>query len=109
MTRADEIAVEDLAAWRREGRTHTVLDVREPAEIAVARLDGSLDIPMRSVPDRLQEIPRDRPVVVICHHGARSRRVTDWLRRQGWGNVSNLAGGIDAWAVSIDPEMERYR
>jgi rhodanese-related sulfurtransferase len=103
-----EIGPAQLAAWRQEGAAHAILDVREPWEVAIAALDGALLVPMMEVPERLAELPRDRPLVVLCHHGARSWRVMAWLRAQGLGNAVNLAGGIDAWAREIDPAMATY-
>lgn len=105
---AAEITVDALARLRREGASHVVLDVREVPELAICALEGALHIPMRQVPERLAEIPRDRPVVVLCHHGIRSWQVTQYLRREGVERAVNLAGGIDAWAIEIDPAMARY-
>ena len=85
-----------------------LLDVREDNEYAVVHLPDSLHIPMRQVAERIDEIDRSRPVVVICHHGARSMQIAKFLKTQGFENVSNLAGGIDAWAQAVDPAMARY-
>ena len=63
---------------------------------------------MSSVPRRLADIPRTQPVVCLCHHGMRSAQVVAFLRQRGYDNVYNLAGGIDAWAIQIDPGMPRY-
>ena len=79
-----------------------VLDVREPWETEICRVEGSQLIPMGSLPQRLQELPRDRTVAVLCHVGARSYYVAEWLLAQGYEAVS-VAGGIDAW-----PGMRRY-
>lgn len=103
-----EIEVADLAAWRRDGADHCVVDVRERQELAVCRLDRTLDIPMTEIPSRVEEIPGDRPVVVMCHHGGRSAQVVRWLSARGMDNAVNLRGGIDAWAREIDPTMGRY-
>ena len=105
---AAEITVDELARLRREGVAHAVLDVREAPELAICALEGALHIPMRQVPDSLAEIPRDRPVVVLCHHGVRSWQVTQFLRREGVERAVNLSGGIDAWAIEIEPAMPRY-
>ncbi len=78
-------------------RPALVLDVREPHEFAEVRIEGSLLLPMSQLATRLDEIPRDRPVLVLCHVGGRSARVTGFLRQQGWEDVGNVAGGIDAW------------
>ena len=85
-----------------------ILDVREPEELAICRVAGAAHIPMRQVPAQLDELPRDQHLLVLCHHGSRSLRVTQWLRAQGFTAVSNIAGGIEAWAEEIDPAMNRY-
>ena len=78
-------------------RPALILDVREPHEFAAMRVDGSLLVPMSQLNARLDEIPRDRPLLVLCQVGGRSSRVTGFLRQQGWEDVGNVAGGIDAW------------
>ncbi|HSK38354.1 MAG TPA: rhodanese-like domain-containing protein [Arenibaculum sp.] len=103
-----EIDVAQLHAMRRAGEPLVVLDVREPWELDICKLDDSLDVPMRTIPARVGDVPRDRPVVVLCHHGGRSANVTAWLRQQGFGNATNLQGGIHAWARQIDPSMKVY-
>lgn len=103
-----EIDVADLDAWRKAGQDIAVLDVREDWEIATVALPGTLHIPMRQVPQRVTELPHDKPLVVMCHHGGRSRQVTGWLRQNGFTQASNLAGGIHAWAEQIDPGMPTY-
>jgi rhodanese-related sulfurtransferase len=87
-----------------------LLDCREAGEVAVARIEGSLWIPMREIPARLSELGPDlsRRIVVYCHHGGRSRQVTQFLRRQGFENTQNMAGGIDAWSQLVDPTIPRY-
>ena len=103
-----EIGVTDLERWRQGAEAPAILDVREPWERDICRLDGSIDIPMSDVPARVGELPADRPLVVVCHHGMRSLQVTNWLRMQGYGSACNLQGGIDAWASQIDVAMKRY-
>jgi rhodanese-related sulfurtransferase len=103
-----DVAVDRLDAWRRAGEPVAVLDVREPWETAICALPGSLLVPMGRVPAHLEALPRDRPLVVLCHHGIRSAHVAAWLRAHGLTNAVNLAGGIDAWARRIEPEMRRY-
>lgn len=103
-----EIAPATLASWRAEGVPHAVLDVREPWEVEVAALAGATAVPMGEVPARVAELPRDVPLVVMCHHGARSYRVMAWLRAQGLANAVNLAGGIDAWSREVDPTVPGY-
>ncbi|NIW24169.1 MAG: sulfurtransferase [Gammaproteobacteria bacterium] len=85
-----------------------LLDVREPQELAIVSLPGATHIPMREIPGRLAELDRDRPIVVMCHTGIRSRHVAGFLLANEFEQVFNLAGGIDAWAVEIDPDLSRY-
>lgn len=104
----DALSVEELQALRSVGAPLHVLDVREPHEIAVCALADSLQIPMQQIPRRLAELPRTEPLVVMCHHGMRSRMVVQYLASAGFTQVLNLEGGIDAWASRIDPDMARY-
>lgn len=85
-----------------------LLDVREPHEHAIAHIDGATLMPLRTIPSRVDEIPRDRTVVVYCHHGMRSRMAGEFLVDQGVREVVNLSGGIDAWSVEVDPSLPRY-
>lgn len=89
-----------------------LLDVREPWEVALARIDlpgvARLDMPMHTVPARLAELTRSQPVVCICHHGGRSAQVVAFLQRQGHTRVYNLAGGLDAWSTQVDSAVPRY-
>lgn len=85
-----------------------LLDVREPGEWAICRIDGSRLMPMQSVPARLSELDAEGAIVCICHHGMRSAQVARFLERHGFDNVINLTGGVDAWAAQIDPHMQRY-
>jgi rhodanese-related sulfurtransferase len=103
-----QIEVGDLERWRQGAEAPAILDVREPWELDICRLDGSIDIPMNEIPARLGELPAGRPLVVVCHHGMRSLQVTQWLRMQGYQSACNLHGGIDAWASQIDSTMKRY-
>lgn len=103
-----DIDVQTLSNARNEGVALTLLDVREDEELAVCAIDGALHIPMQEVPPRISDLPRNQPLVVICHHGGRSDQVAQFLRGQGFSNVHNLAGGIDSWALMVDPKMCRY-
>ena len=78
-------------------RPALLVDVREPHEFSEVRVEGSLLVPMSQLNTRLDEIPRDRPLLVMCQVGGRSARVTGLLRQQGYEDVANVAGGIDAW------------
>lgn len=103
-----EINVNQLAAKQEAGETIFLLDVREPHEAKLCHINGSILIPMGQVENRLAEIPRDMPIIVYCHLGGRSGRITQYLKSQGFNDVANLTGGIDQWAVQIDPNIERY-
>jgi rhodanese-related sulfurtransferase len=85
-----------------------VLDVREHPEVAFCSIAGSTHIPMNEIPSRMAELDRERETVVLCHHGARSFQVAAYLRANGFDNVYNLAGGIDAWSRTVDPSVPRY-
>jgi rhodanese-related sulfurtransferase len=103
-----EIDVAALADMRQVQAPHAVLDIREPWEVDICAIPGSLFIPMQQIPRQLGELPRSHPLVVLCHHGMRSAMVSDYLRQNGFDNACNLAGGIDAWARVIDIGMPRY-
>lgn len=96
------------ALLAEQGDRAVLLDVREPWEYALAHVEGSLHIPMGEVQSKLEELNSDRMYVVMCHHGRRSQQVADYLAAQGFRQVSNLAGGIDAWAEDLDPDLPRY-
>lgn len=101
-----EVDVVTAAQMLRDGAL--LLDVREPFELALSTIAGSRHIPMRQIPGALGELPRDRPIIVLCHAGVRSMKVTGYLRANGYSLVSNIAGGIDAWAEQIDRSLARY-
>jgi rhodanese-related sulfurtransferase len=90
------------------GQEPLLLDVREFWEFRICHIDGSRLLPMRQVPGALAELVPDRPVVVICHHGIRSQQVARFLEQQGFSQVYNLRGGVDAWARDVDPSMATY-
>lgn len=100
----------ETVAQKIQARPDSVvlLDVREHDERAIAVISPSLHIPIGQVPDRLDEIPKDREVVVYCHSGARSMMVAGFLEGNGFRLVANLSGGIDAWSVRVDPAVPRY-
>lgn len=98
----------ELKARLDGGEALTVVDVREPWELAVCALPGARHIPMREIPGRVAELPRDASVVLLCHHGVRSQHVAGFLERLGFERLYNLAGGIDAWAKDVDPSMAKY-
>ena len=95
----DEMTVDELKQWREAGHPHMLLDVREPFEHASARIEGSVLMPMGTVMGQLDQLPKDRPIVVQCQSGGRSARVTAALRQKGYDAV-NLSGGIQAWRMA---------
>jgi rhodanese-related sulfurtransferase len=110
-----EITPQELAQLVAEkdtgspGTAPVLLDVREPLEHQIVRIEGSILMPMGDIPGRaFQELDPEAHIVAICHHGVRSMNVTVWLRNQGFENVQSLRGGIDAWAANIDPSLPRY-
>jgi adenylyltransferase/sulfurtransferase len=102
-----QISVQELKRKLDAGEDVFLLDVREPYEVQIAQIGGTL-IPQGEIPQRLAEIPRDREVVVQCRSGARSQRIAEFLAQQGYSDVKNLAGGILAWADEIDPKIQKY-
>ena len=85
-----------------------IIDVREPFEYDIARIDGATLLPIDQLPDRFSELPRDKHLVLMCKSGVRSASALTFLQQQGFTDVFNLDGGIIAWAMEIDPEMTRY-
>jgi len=102
-----QLTVKELKQRLDAGEDVFVLDVREPYEYQIANIGAKL-IPQNDVPKRLDEIDRNREIVVQCRSGQRSQRIAEYLAQQGYGNVKNLAGGILAWADEIDPKMQKY-
>jgi adenylyltransferase/sulfurtransferase len=103
-----EIDVQQARAWLNQKEAPVVLDVREPYEVALCRLPGSLTIPLAQVPEQLAALPKDRPILVHCHHGGRSLQAVKFLRGKGFARTVNLRGGIHEWAEAFDPKMPRY-
>lgn len=104
------ISPAELAAWRADAARAAplIVDVREPWEVQRCVIEGSQSIPLRELPERAAELPDDRDLVLVCHHGNRSEHAATWLARQGFPRVHNLEGGIDGWARMVDPAMPRY-
>ena len=105
----DEISAPELAEALRGDEPPVLVDVRTEQERAFASIEPSTHIGLeRFVAAAPAEVPRDADVVVYCHSGMRSMQAVMWMQRNGWTRVRNLAGGIDAWSVTVDPEMPRY-
>ena len=110
MTSPLEMDCRAVKVWRDQGKSFLFLDCRESDERVTALIDGTTLIPMSQLGARVGELEphRNEAIVVHCHHGGRSMRVTNWLRQQGFAHVTNMAGGIDEWSQQIDPSVPRY-
>ena len=98
----------DTAQLENTGETPLLLDVRQPWEFDVCKIEGSVLIPMSQIPAAIAELDPNRETVVICHHGIRSRSVGRYLEQSGFSNVINLSGGVDEWAKTVDNQMATY-
>jgi rhodanese-related sulfurtransferase len=104
-----EITPQEVQRRLSEGEKLRLIDVREPFEFQQARIEGAELIPMRTIPKALALFEEEEnPIVVVCHHGMRSLQVVGWLREQGVGNCTSMAGGIDRWSLEVDPDVPRY-
>jgi len=91
-----------------KGENFVLVDVRNPNELDICRFDNAVHIPLHLLTTRYSEIDPQAEIILTCHHGGRSMQAAHFLVQQGYRNVTNLMGGIDAWASHIDPEMARY-
>ena len=105
-----ELTPRQVKAMRERGEPMVLLDCRKPEEVRVADMGADLLVPMQELGQRFDELEpyRAQRVVVHCHHGVRSLRVTAALRQQGFTDVMSLAGGIDLWSRDVDPSVPRY-
>jgi rhodanese-related sulfurtransferase len=105
-----QITALELANWLADDARPSpmLLDVRENWEFETCRIDGSVQIPMNTIPARIDDLDEDAEIVCICHHGARSMQVAAFLERHGFGKMVNLTGGIHAWALQVDSTMATY-
>ena len=112
------VMADSLEVTPAEARRHmqaadgaALIDVREPEEFAIAHVESSELIPMNTIPAQLQQLEAladDKPLLLLCHHGARSLQVAAWLRNQGIENCFSVAGGIDRWSLEVDGAIPRY-
>jgi rhodanese-related sulfurtransferase len=93
---------------RSAGELWQLLDVREPWELEIAGIAGTIHIPMAAVPDHSNTLDAKTPVAVLCHSGVRSAHVASLLAARGFARVANITGGIDAWSVQVDTSVPRY-
>ena len=103
-----EIGARELKSRLDRGEPVVLVDVREPHEAALARIEGATLVPLRSLPGRIAELDRDREIVLLCHHGQRSMRALELLRESGFAQLKSLRGGIDAWSRDVDTAVPRY-
>ncbi|MES2129775.1 MAG: rhodanese-like domain-containing protein [Pseudomonadota bacterium] len=106
----NHVSATELAAWLADSSRAQpfLLDVRENWEVETCKIAGSTQIAMQTVPARIDDLDDDAEIVCICHHGARSMQVAAFLERHGFARVTNLTGGIHAWAVQVDNTMPQY-
>ncbi len=103
-----EITVEDLKKKLDAGENIVLIDCREKDEYELCRIEGSKLIPLSEFEDRFTELNQKSEIYIHCHHGGRSARACMFLEDQGYENVSNVVGGINLWAIKIDPKVARY-
>ena len=103
-----EITPRELKDRLDRGEKLLLVDVREPHEHALCRIEGAVLIPMGTIPANFQKLDADEDVICFCHHGMRSLDVANWLRQQGVKSAKSMAGGIDRWSTEIDPQIPRY-
>lgn len=110
MSAIKQLSVRELADWQADAARPApqLLDVREPWEFEHCAIEGAIPMPMGSVPARSGELDPARPLVCVCHHGGRSMQVAMFLAQRGFEDIYNLAGGVDAWALQVEPKMPRY-
>lgn len=106
-----EISPQEVKQKLESGASFRLVDVREPFELQLARIDGAELIPMRTIPTAFQSLQREAaqvPIVFFCHHGIRSLQVVNWLREHGVEACQSMQGGIERWSLEIDPAIPRY-
>lgn len=105
-----EVTPREVKQMLDRGEDFALIDCRTPGEYQVARIEGATLVPIQEVGARLGELEplKDKRVVIHCHHGVRSLRMTMFLQSQGFADVKSMAGGIDLWAIDVEPGMKRY-
>lgn len=104
-----QISPQELKQKKERGEPFLLLDVREPMEFEFARISDSMLIPLAQLPSRLGELDPEQEIVTVCHHGVRSLTALGILVKNGFTKVRNLTGGIDAYSITADPSIPRYR
>ena len=103
-----DISAKDLKARLDAGEDIDIIDVREDWEVNIGTLPSAIHIPMNDIPDSVDTIAKEKPVVIMCHTGVRSEQVVLWLESEDFDNVLNLVGGIAAWKRDVDPSIPGY-
>lgn len=105
-----EITVQEVRSLLDGKADFLLLDCREREEWDLVRIEGAQWLPMSEIQARLDELEehKERRIVIHCHHGMRSLQVSTWLEGQGYRQCQSMSGGIDAWSVTVDPELPRY-
>lgn len=104
----EQLTPAEYVARTAAGELWLLVDVREAWEIETASIRGALHIPLGELPARVGELDASRPVAFLCHIGGRSGRAAEFCAARGFARVANIAGGIEAWATTVDPEIPRY-
>ena len=104
-----QIQPEEAKQKLDNGEKVALLDVREPWEYDLARIEGATLIPLGEIQQRVSELDPESEIIVYCHHGVRSFHATSFLRQLGFAKAQNLAGGIDGWSLRVDPSVPRYQ
>jgi adenylyltransferase/sulfurtransferase len=102
------ITPDELQEKIERGLSFKLIDVREPLEFEIARIEGAKLLPMSEASDWIGDLKPEEETVFFCHHGVRSAYVCDYLSRQGFDKLYNLAGGIDSWSLEVDRNVPRY-
>ncbi len=104
-----DISPSEVDAKLKNGDKTIMLDVREQWEVDINQLPGIVHIPLGELPKRYKELSPEDEIIAYCHMGVRSLKAARFLKEQNYTNVKNLAGGIDAWSLQVDPKVPRYR
>ena len=102
-----QISAVEAAILRKSGKV-VLLDVREASELTICQIKGALHIPLGEIPKRYDALPKDRPIIVFCHHGMRSLNAQNFLISKDFDNILNMQGGISAWSQQVDTQVPQY-
>lgn len=103
-----KMSVTELDSKMKTKQRPYMLDVREPSEREICKLEDDKNIPLKDLPNRLSELNKDQEILIYCRSGGRSMQACQYLAEQGFTNVTNLTGGVLAWSDYVDPTMPKY-